>query len=147
MLEVYISDIEGFGKVDWEDMLDNPNAPLEMASRYTDWVDDKRVVFRVSRLDSVPQDSGWDECPVGEFAFNLARGGSKVEYSEGLSDLVSDLLYLAGMKRDLYRTRLYDVELDRDMDLVADQFADAYDRASARALLMLLRELYGARGE
>ena len=147
MLEVYISDIEGFGKVDWEDMLDNPNAPLEMVNRYTDWVDDKRVVFRVSRLDSVPQDSGWDECPVGEFAFTLSRGGSKVEYSEELSDLVSDLVYLAGTKHDLYRTRLYDVELDRDMDLVADQFADAYDRASARALLMLLRELYGARGE
>lgn len=147
MLEVYIGDIEGFGKEDWGDMLDSPAAPLEMAGAWEDWRDDRRVKFKVSRLDSVARDSGWLECPVKEFAFNLRGEGSKVEYSEGLSDLLADLSYLAGMKREIYRLRLYDRELDGDMDFVADQFADAYDRAGARALLMLLRELREARGE
>ena len=147
MLEVYISDIEGFGKEDWSDMLDNPNTPLEMTGDWEDWRDNRRVVFKLSRQDNVSQYSGWGECPVEEFAFNLEREGGKVEYSEELTDLLADLAHLAGMKREIYRLRLYDAELDRDMDFVADQFADAYDRASARALGMLLGELHESRGE
>ena len=151
MLTVYQKDIDGFGKEDWEDMLDNPHVPISMKSAWEDWCDDKPCVFEIGG-DSNPFDSKWhskewEDFPVKEFVFDLEHEGEGVEYSRELGDLLADIAYLNGTKRTLYRLSLYDTEFAEEMDNVTDEFCGAYDRALARALLMLLKELCEARGE
>ena len=145
MLTVYQSDIEGFSKDDWGDLLDNPSAPLD--SRWEGWNSDTQTRFETACSALVPYPKAWEDCPVKEFVLDLEHKGEKVEYSRELDNLLSDLASLEAVKRGLYRLRLYDQEFEGEMDSVVDEFCGAYDRALARALPMLLKELYAARGE
>ena len=143
MLTVYMNDIEGFDREDWADMLDNPNVPLFMNSPYEDWQEGKQVVFDV--LPDGTFFGEWESCPVSKFAFDMEGEGESIAYSEELSDLLRDLVSLRELKREVYRMNLFDRELEAEMDNVSNEFGGAYDRALARALLMLLKELCKAR--
>lgn len=148
MLRIYAKDIEWFGKTDWEDMLDNPLVPVEMESDYDEWRRDGVATFRVREPDgfSFPREL-WENCPVKEILLDLSGEGEGVAYSNELGDLLWDIQSLDAVKCRLYRLDLYDGDFAEEMDNVADAFGEAYDRALARALCMLLTELHKARGE
>lgn len=143
MLTVYYNDIEGFSKSDWASLLDNPDVMLE--SGWEGWKCNRRTLFKVPCQDLMRYPSAWEDCPVKEFIFDLGCKGEEVAYSGELECLLADLARLDAVKHELDSLRLYDGELDEEMDFVADRFADAYDRACARALSMLLKELFAAR--
>ena len=147
MLEVYKSDIEGFGKEDWEDMLENPRVPVGMRSAWEDWRDGKRCEFEVGDYDCLWHEKEWKGFPLKEFAFCMEQEGEKVEYSEELESLLGDIVRLGEAKQCLYHpSMLLDCDLEAEMDSVSDHFGAAYDKALARALAMLLKELMRARG-
>lgn len=148
MLRIYDGDIDGFGKDDWEDMLDNPLVPLEMTSDYMLWRRDCFATFRVREPDgfSFPSEL-WEKCPAREISVDLSCEGRRPEYSAELGDLLADIVGMGDVKRRLYRLDLYDNDFAEEMDNAADAFGEAYDRALARALCMLLSELHAARGE
>ena len=138
MLEVYFSDIEGFGREDWENLLDSQTACVY--SDWRDWREGGRTEFQVGECDA------FRGCPVKEFAVIQDREGERVELGDELAGLLRSIADMGEIDR-LLRGRCFpDPEMERDMDDVADLFLDAYERGIARALPLLLSELAAARG-
>lgn len=147
MLTVYRNDIEGFDKDDWGDMLDNPRVPVEMKSARESWDDGMQAAFEVCGFDPMFHGAEWESFPVKEFTLDLEHDGEKIVYSGELKRLLGDIIGLREAKRRARGLLFFDRDVDAEMDSVLDSFLGAHDRALARALRMLLKELHAARGE
>ena len=140
MLTIYGTDAPGLERDDWEDALGTGAFPAYADWEHADW--GSPVAFLVDDTDETR------DLPVREFAVDLEHEGMEpIEMTDELADILDDIARMRGVRQQLYRLRPYDEEIGGMVEAAQWAFSEAYDRALAKAMRIIIMEAYRKRGE
>ena len=140
MLTVYGNDAPVLGRDDWEDALGTGAFPAYADWEHADW--SRPVAFLVDDTE------GTVNLPVREFAVDLEHECAEpIGMTDELAYILDDIAGMKAIMRQLYALKPYDWDVRGRMETAQWAFSEAYDRALAKAMRMIIMEAYRKRGE